>query len=428
MSAVAARLLLFAVVGVLTPGVVAAQDPAPPPADALFDDSQLRRLDLRLNSADWAKLRENFRENDYYPADLVFAGQTVRNVGVRSRGGGSRSGTKPGLRVDFDRYTTAQTLSGLKSVVLDNLTQDASGIHETLTMKLFRTLGIPAPREAHVRVYVNDSYIGLYALVESIDKDFLARTFGEVDGNVQNDGFLFEYEWIDEWRFEYLGSDLREYKPRFNAQTRDTASDAEKYDPIERMVRAADRTNSDLFVQQLSEYIDLPAFMRFVAALNFVAEKDGFLGYAGMNNFYLYRLEDRPQHVFIAWDNDNSFRSSDWPILAGIEDNVLTATAIRVRELREVYGTALKDAVRASEARGDGDTTGWLEREAQRQLDLIADAMREDPSRPYSYNEHLGAREEMLAFTRERLVQVREQLIRFGFGEVLAAAGAHDRK
>ena len=100
-------------------------------ADDLFNPQVLHRVDLLMHSQDWEKLKQNFQENTYYPADLQWNGQTVRNSGIRSRGFGSRSGTKPGLRVDFDRYSTNQTFLGLKSLVLDNLTQDASGIHET---------------------------------------------------------------------------------------------------------------------------------------------------------------------------------------------------------------------------------------------------------------------------------------------------------
>ena len=135
----------------------------------------LQRLDLELHSADWAKLKENFQTNTYYPADMVWNGQTVRNVGIRSRGRGSRNANKPGLKIDFDRYSANQKFLGLKSLVLDNLTQDPSGIHETVSMAFYARLGIPTPRETHVRLYVRGEYIGLYALVESVDKDFLAR-------------------------------------------------------------------------------------------------------------------------------------------------------------------------------------------------------------------------------------------------------------
>ena len=94
-----------------------------------------------MHSQDWEKLKQNFQENTYYPADLQWNGQTVRNSGIRSRGLGSRSATKPGLRVDFDRYSSDQTFLGLKSVVLDNLTQDKSGVRESVTMRLYRAAG-----------------------------------------------------------------------------------------------------------------------------------------------------------------------------------------------------------------------------------------------------------------------------------------------
>ena len=86
-------------------------------ADQLFANQSLQRLDLWVHTADWNKLGTEFQTNAYYPADLAWNGQTVRNVGIRSRGRGSRSGTKPGLRVDFNRYASDQRFLGLKSLV-----------------------------------------------------------------------------------------------------------------------------------------------------------------------------------------------------------------------------------------------------------------------------------------------------------------------
>ena len=112
--------------------------------DDLFNPSRLQRLDLQLHSSDWSKLKENFQTNTFYPADIVWNGQTVRNAGIRSRGRGSRNPHKPGLKVDFDKYSANQKFLGLKSLVLDNLTQDPSGIHETVAMAFMR-----AARHSH---------------------------------------------------------------------------------------------------------------------------------------------------------------------------------------------------------------------------------------------------------------------------------------
>jgi spore coat protein CotH len=414
MSAVSSRQLrvvavaaaLFAI-ATLT---VRAQEPAPLPSAPLFNADVVQRIDLRVNSLDWEKLKQNFQTNAYYPADLVFNGQTVRNTGIRSRGLGSRSGTKPGLRVDFDRYNTDQTFLGLKSIILDNLTQDPSAIHETVAMKLFARLGIPAPREAHVRLYVNNRYAGLYAVVESIDKRFLARFFGSIDDDTQNDGYLYDFNYVDVWTLGYLGPDLDAYKARFEPKTNENKSDFDKFGPIENLVRLINDLPSDQYLSTLGEHLDLPAFMRYVAAQNYVAQNDGFLGYAGMNNFYLYRLENSSRHVFLAWDEDNAFREPGFPLTERHGENVLMRKAMEVPELRDVYYNTLREAMVLADEPTGPDGISWLEFEVRRQIDLVYDALRDDPNKPYSMDDHDTARAAMLAFAQQRSRFIQEQL------------------
>ena len=166
-----------------------AQAPVSPNAAAFFDDAELHTIRLTVNPRDWSDLKTHYRLNTYYPAHFAWRDQRVQNVGIRSRGTGSRSGDKPGLRIDFNLFDEGQQFLGLKSVVLRNNVQDPSHLHERLGMALFTRLGIPAPREAHARLYVNDRYAGLYSVVEAGDKVFLDRHFA------QSNGFLYEYDY-----------------------------------------------------------------------------------------------------------------------------------------------------------------------------------------------------------------------------------------
>src|SRR5436190_870987 len=156
--------------------------PSPSGSDAFLDDTVLQEVRLNMNARDWQTLKDNYLDNTYYPTDFKWRDQGLRNVGIRSRGTGSRSGVKPGLRIDFDRYTSGQTFQGLKSFVLRNNTQDSSNMHERLSMLLFRRLGEPASREAHAKLFINDQYSGLFTIVESVDKTFLKRNYGEDGG------------------------------------------------------------------------------------------------------------------------------------------------------------------------------------------------------------------------------------------------------
>ena len=61
--------------------------------DEFFDDGTVHEIRLTLNSKDWSALKQNFKENIYYPTALEWRGVNVSNVGIRSRGLGSRSGS-----------------------------------------------------------------------------------------------------------------------------------------------------------------------------------------------------------------------------------------------------------------------------------------------------------------------------------------------
>jgi len=377
--------------------------PAAPHAQStedLFNPSTLGRIDLQVHSADWLKLKETFQANDYYPADFVWNGQTVYNVGIRSRGRGSRNANKPGLKVDFDRYSDKQKFLGLKSLVLDNLTQDPSGVHETVTMRFFERVGLYAPRETHVRLYVNNEYVGLYGLVESVDKDLLKRVFGVIGEDTQNDGWLYEFVWQEHWLFTDFGTDLREIKLRFDATTHESKSDEDKYPAIQELIALANQTPEDRFVEVIGPRFDLPGFIRFVAAQAYVGETDGFLGAFGVNNFYLYRLENQIKHVLIAWDDDNAFWGPAFPIKPP-DDNVLMQKLMRIPEYNAMWFAEL---ARDNEL---AEQDGWLDAEIIRQVQMIDEAMKADVYKPYSNNSYEGESGEMLSFAHERIAYLK---------------------
>jgi spore coat protein CotH len=375
-------------------------------ADDLFKSTVLQRVDLWPNSADWAKLKADFQANTYYPADLTLNGQTVRNAGIRSRGRGSRSSTKPGLRVDFDHYATGQTFLGLKSFILDNGTQDASGIREPVAAAFYARLGIPVSREIHTRLYVNNEYVGVYVIVESVDKDLLARVFGAIGEDTQNDGYLFEFKWQDDWRFTYLGSSLDPYKVRFEATTHESKSDEEKYRPIETLVRLTNETAASGIAGAIGSLLDIPAFIRYVAAQNFLADTDGFLGAFGINNFYLYRLENRDLHTLISWDSDNTFYSTQLSINQGWSGNILMEKLMSVPEYNALYLTEMTRTAQLAEAED------WLNTEIIRQVQRVDAAMKEDTAKPWSNTDYEGRAGEMLNFARARITFVKCELER----------------
>jgi hypothetical protein len=385
---------------------------SPPPRltpDDLFDPNTVQDILLTVNSRDWAELKERYRENVYYQADLRWRGEVVRNIGIRSRGRGSRSESKPGLRVDFNRYVSGQQFLGLKSVVLDNLTQDPSMLKERVVMRFFTEMGMPAPRVAHVRLFVNNAFAGLYTVVETIDKDFLERTLNE------NDGYLYEFKHTDPYGFEYLGSELEKYAEFFEPKTHEHDSMASLYRPIKELAWTVSESPDSMFVSSMSEYLDLRTFFTYAAVENFLADRDGVLGDWGMNNFYLYRLGGKTVSQLLPWDKDSSFWAVDYGIWTNMEANALARRALKEPPLQRVYLEALRRcaelALRPPEP-GPGiarrrtleetPQTGWLEREVSFVYSQIREIAEADEAKPFSTERFEDEIAKVLEFSRAR--------------------------
>src|SRR5262245_54967283 len=147
--------------------------------DEFFDPSTLQEVRLFINTRDLQQLRERFTDNTFYPAEFVWRDVRVRNVAVRSKGLATRNPIKVGLRVEFEHYDAGQRFLGLRSLLLDNLWSDPSMIRERVAMAFFARLGQPTPRESFCRLFINNIFQGVYALIEDLDVTFAARAIDD---------------------------------------------------------------------------------------------------------------------------------------------------------------------------------------------------------------------------------------------------------
>ena len=398
---------------VLTAAIVwGGLEPAPASAQTtadLFRGDQVGQVHLFMHSKDWDALRSTYRENTYYPADLHWNGMVVRNIGIRSRGLGSRSPVKPGLRLDFNRYATGQTLLGLKSLVLDNLTQDPGMMRERLTFALFEQMGLPAPRVAHMGLFVNEEFIGIYTVVESIDKDFLQRTLGE------DSGYLYEFNNVPGWWFDdRWHGDIESYSKVFEAKTHESESKGTLCGPIDDMVHAANTAGD--FVSAVGALIDLDRFVEHLAAETFMAERDGLMGYDGSNNFYYYRSTRTGLARFLVWDKDLAASAVDYSVWSNVDLNVLVERTLRDPDLHAKYLAALERAIAVATAppqapaggaaagrrASDEPVQGWLEREARRIAEMITPSVHLDGNKPFGNDRFDEDVAFMIDFARRR--------------------------
>ena len=88
------------------------------------------------------------------------------------------------LAVDFNLFNRARTFHGVKKVFLNNGWSDPTLIREVIAYGVFAGMGIPTPRASLVDLWVNDTHLGVYTMVEMVDQTFIQRHFADATGNL----------------------------------------------------------------------------------------------------------------------------------------------------------------------------------------------------------------------------------------------------
>jgi hypothetical protein len=111
-------------------------------------------------------------------------GRSLGPVGVRLKGNNSfqpLSG-KAALRVKINRFVRGARFSGLKNMTFNNMLQDESMMHEPMAYWAVRELGLPASRSNHALITINGESYGLYANIETVKREIIARWFDNHEG------------------------------------------------------------------------------------------------------------------------------------------------------------------------------------------------------------------------------------------------------
>ena len=102
---------------------------------------------------------------------------TLNNIGVRLKGQASRTNLygKAPLKLKFDAFVKGQKFMGLTRMTLNSMIQDPSFVREDTAYRIYRAMGLVAPRTTYSWVTLNNADFGLYMNVETIDAQMLKR-------------------------------------------------------------------------------------------------------------------------------------------------------------------------------------------------------------------------------------------------------------
>ncbi|HEU5057382.1 MAG TPA: CotH kinase family protein [Kofleriaceae bacterium] len=255
-----------------------------PTGRTLFAGDRIWDVEIDLDPVDIAALdREPF---EYVQADVRVGGLALPDAGVRLKGTFSfrpLSG-KAAFKIRTDWMHEGQTIDGIRRLTLNNMWQSRGMVSEWLGYQVFAAAGVPSPRCAFARVWVNGELYGLYASVETEDEVFLARHFADATGN------LYEAELTD-----ITADEIADFE-------QEQGEDTSRTDLAE-LAAAVAAPGDDLFFADPS-LLDTGEFLAFVAGEAVVGHWDG---YWKAHNYRLYRDPASGRWSFIPWGIDQAY-------------------------------------------------------------------------------------------------------------------------
>jgi hypothetical protein len=355
----------------------------PDSSNFVFNDSIVHRFNLHFYTPNWQDSLKHYFEDldkEYFPARLTFDDSLVLDsIGVRYKGNSSytlsRNTIKKPIKFSFNKYRDNQTLYGLHRMNLHNSVSDPSFMREVIAYDIIRNY-LPAPRTAYANLYVEGELIGIYVMVEQIDKIFIQKYF-------ENNAYNLYKAGSDGAALTYLGEDQEEYEDLYKLKTNEDEND------WSRLIEMIDRLNNTSrwnFEDTMSHWLNIDWCLRLLAFNMVISNFDSYTGSG--RNFYFYDNMQNGQFHVIPWDLNESFGvyTGGWDVLTQDLTNIpnlnqrpLNRRLLENDSLQQVY---LNYIAQMSTGPASYDTVASM---ANRIYPLVDSCVQADTNKLYTY-------------------------------------------
>ena len=302
------------------------------PSDVFWNDLKVHRFHLEMSEAEWEAMKALDPHKGLAPAErlkkingeqrelhrsrfpwaegsLTINGQHLNGIGARYKGNASfnlmRGSLKRNMKIKLDWTNKDQNYNSVETLNLNAGGLDPSKLRDAFSYWLFREAGVPAPRTTFAEMTLTipgqyeKEHLGLYTIVEQVNKSFLKDRFES------KKGLLMKPEGIAS--VEYHGDDWRFYAHLYRPDNQPSLAQSMRVMDFANVVNLS---NAKQFRDSISSYLDIDGFLRFIAVNALIVNLDTLL--AMPQNYYLHLSKDTNKFVFFPWDLDISF--AGWPL------------------------------------------------------------------------------------------------------------------
>jgi spore coat protein CotH len=282
-------------------------DPRSARADEFFGLAKIYTFHLTIAAADFQRMSPVGARGGPYteaPATLQFQDRDWGAVTVRYKGNSSfkyaPGELKRSLKVTIDSSDKGRTFFGMSKLNLNNNAFDQSQMREALAYDVFRRANVPAPRTAFARVFITvpgiyaRQYVGLFTVVEEIDRKFFEDRWG------RQVGFLVKPTNLKGMPF--LGDDWERYQLPYGSRIRPNPGDIAQFIALAKLLNQAP---DDEFGRRVGDHLDVEAFLRFLACEVVLVNTDSPL--ATSRNYWMTVHPGTRKIVWVPWDMNMAF-------------------------------------------------------------------------------------------------------------------------
>ncbi len=357
-------------------------------------------------------------DRSYQRADVTIDGVHFEGAGLKVKGGCGSARTfdaKPGLKINLEWDDPAEVgcpgerrIFGQKHLTLNNQVQDRSAMHERLGYRLYRTMGVPVPRAAPVRVFVNGDFFGLYLNVETVDRRFLAHRFASEDGMLYEGTY-----WCDLTAQNVPPGDedsfclTREFAPD-SCGSPAPGGDPLDYGPLRTLVDGIAALPGGGFYPEVEAFFDFDRFLSQWAVESVIGHWDNY-AFDIMNNYRVYHEPaDGPgagRWVMIPTGIDQTFGTDQNPWAV---TGVLAARCLAEPDCEAAFAARLREALAQFESLD-------LRAQADAIQAQIEDIVAADPRKEYNLQEWNGSHAALKTWIAARPARIEAYLTQHGF-------------
>jgi len=337
----------------------------------LFDPLRVHRIDIEISQNSYNVLNGSnyYNKADYQAGTMKFTTDTGvvvtqnKSVGLRLKGGwGSfrNLDQKAAFKIKTN-FVKGQNFFGLKKMTLNNMVQDPSMLHEATVYRLYRAMGVAAPRVGYVNVFVNGINYGLHANIETYDDVMLKRWMPSTKN-------LYEGAYFQ----DVIGSQYQDIEV-------DEGDGTDRTD-LAALATANDTMDGAQWYNTWSKLVDVEQFINEWAVERYAAHWDGY-SWTIKNNYYLHTTEQGVFSLF-PWGSDQTLLGH-LPFLETNSVGVMFIKCIQYSPCQQLYKGALRSVhLKAVELQFPSNIDDiWAAIQAD---------VRDDPRKERGYDEAFG--------------------------------------